>query len=165
MTNSSFFLLNHLNQRLYVGCLQQKPLCPRISINSRRHSCRKKKSKENKGEHEIVSHPEKELYFLTGWIVIMTVLLNRLMWRTVLLKSCVPSLWGLNSFVFGRVKNWTRALSLHCTPRKQPLHRLSSQNNAYGTTSMQFTLHKMYFFTFQLHSKPMKCSTKPHSLP
>lgn len=144
MTNSSFLLLNHLNQCLHVGCLQQKPLCPRITINSRRHSCRKERARK-KREHEIVSHPEKELYFLTGWIVIMTVLLNRLMRRTVLLKSCVPSLWGLNSFVLGRVKNWTQALSLHCTPIIQPLHRLKSQNNAYRRTSIQFTRTKMYF--------------------
>ena len=49
-------------------------------------------------EKEIVSQPEKELHFLTRWMVIMTVLLNRLMRRTVLSEPRVPSLWGLNAF-------------------------------------------------------------------
>lgn len=50
------------------------------------------RDKNQKKEHEIVLYPVKELYFLTGWIVIMTVLLNRLMQRAVLLKAHVPSL-------------------------------------------------------------------------
>lgn len=52
----------------------------------------------------------KELHSLCC-SVIMTVLLNRLMWTTILSEPCVPSLWGLNAFVFGGTQNRPQAVN------------------------------------------------------
>lgn len=90
-----------------IDFFQQELLCPKNIPQLKTSLLEKRKEQE-----EIVSHPEKELHFLMGWIVIMTVLLNRLMWRTVLLEPCVPSLWRLNAFVFGGADNLT--VSPHC---------------------------------------------------
>lgn len=78
----------------------------------------------------------------------MTVLLNRLMRTTILSEPCVPSLWGLNAFVFGGTQNRPQAINSQLkTMVKTMSASFFPANNAKGTNLIQvfaFSLHNIY---------------------
>lgn len=62
----------------------------------------------------VLNGVRKSCTFSRGWMLIMTVLLNRPMQRSVLLKPRVPSLSELNAFVFIGTEEWAQDVGQHC---------------------------------------------------
>lgn len=83
-------------------------------------------------------------------MLIMTVLLNRPMQRSVLLKPRVPSLSELNAFVFIGTQEWAQAVGPHCKVNDKDF--FNEKLYIDGLPYSQPDAH-MYLFAFWLHSK------------